>query len=99
MDDHRYTFGPHHCVPNAIRDAWTMSCQGFETRIGHYATETPGVNHVQAQALVKDEWRWLTTHAGDMFPRVWDRHFDYGDEPRFQTLDEFIAEQRQFRHP
>lgn len=55
------------CGSMSIYQAHVMTIRGHETRIAITPTETPGIYHAQAQALVNGKWEWLESD----YAQVW----------------------------
>jgi len=53
------------CKQNALYTAATFLEEGYKVRVVFGKATTPGETHVQSQAFVNGEWRWLERVRGN----------------------------------
>ena len=83
-----------YCVPQSIACAWAWTVK-YRTEVRMAVQKIrPGVDHVQAQALIDGEWKPLVMKWTDKGPVAYpgQRHFDV--EPyRYLTLRKWVEDQ------
>jgi hypothetical protein len=88
------------CVVLSLMNAWSWEqLRGDKVRISVFNIG-PGLDHAQAQALIKGKWtplteKWTGNHL-DIIP--FRSHYPDIEPYRYLTLDDWIEEQKEFRN-
>ena len=88
---------PIYCVPQSIACAWAWTVKyRAEVRMAVQKIR-PGVDHVQAQALIDGEWKPLVMRWTDKGPVAYPGHKHFDVEPyRYLSLREWVKDQIQY---
>jgi len=88
---------PIYCVPQSIACAWAWTVK-YRTEVRMAVQKIrPGVDHVQAEALIDGEWKPLVMKWTDKGPVAYPGHKHFDVEPyRYLSLREWVKDQIQY---